>query len=53
MISVIAHELAEATSDPLLSAWFNVTTGEEIADTWWTSAPQPPIIAAANPSRVR
>ena len=33
MLSVAAHEITEAASDPLFNAWFDDTTGNENADT--------------------
>ena len=32
VISIIAHELAEAVSDPLLNAWYRSAGGDENAD---------------------
>lgn len=32
MVSVIAHELAEAVSDPLINGWFRSSDGKENAD---------------------
>ncbi len=41
MISVIAHELEEAVTDPNLNAWWNTQTGEENADQCaWTFGPE-------------
>jgi len=41
MISVIAHELEEATTDPDLNAWWNTRNGAENADTCaWTFGSQ-------------
>jgi hypothetical protein len=41
MVSVIAHELEEATTDPDLNAWWNTRNGAENADTCaWTFGSQ-------------
>ena len=32
MVSVVAHELSEATTDPQLNAWYNTANGEENGD---------------------
>jgi len=41
MVSIIAHELEEATTDPDLNAWWNKANGSENADTCaWTFGSQ-------------
>ena len=41
MVSIIAHELEEATTDPDLNAWWNKANGNENADTCaWTFGSQ-------------
>ena len=36
MVSVIAHELAEAVTDPLLNAWYDSTGAENADKCAWT-----------------
>jgi hypothetical protein len=50
MISVIAHELEETVTDPLLNAWYNRQQNENGDMCAWTFGSKPQVVKSADPT---
>jgi len=51
MISVIAHELEETSTDPLLNAWYNRQQYEDGDMCAWTFGAAPKLVSSTDPTR--